>query len=287
MRAFAYTAYTDSGKRRTGTVLAETEAHAAEELKAKGLYVSELGDRGARAAAKGKTKGPRGKRLSADLQAVFTRQMAVLLTADLTAEAALDAVRAGGGGGAMDTVAARAKAALMEGQALSDALEGSGAGFAPYYIAALRAGERSGDLGVVFSELAEFLETRGQDRAQIGAALVYPAFVAAVAVLVCGILMTSVAPEIVAMFALSGRPLPEITQVVLGISDWIQANALLIGAGLLLRAVDRALATDLGFSSENVLALTLDPSMAGTDGARAGQAIDRLRAAVCARPATP
>lgn len=230
MRAFAYTAYTEGGKRTSGTVVAETEAQAAAELETKGLFVAELTDRGQRRDARRTPRLRGGKRLSSDLQAVFTRQMAVLLSAELSAEAALDAVRAGGG--ALDAVAASTKAALMEGQALSEALEGSGAGFARYYIAALRAGERAGDMGAVFSELAEFLETRGQDRAQIGAALVYPAFVAAVALLVCGILMTSVAPEIVAMFELSDRPLPEVTQWVLWLSDGIRGHLALIGAGL-------------------------------------------------------
>ena len=42
MTAFAYTAYTDEGKRRTGTVIADTEAQAAADLKAQGLFVSEL-----------------------------------------------------------------------------------------------------------------------------------------------------------------------------------------------------------------------------------------------------
>ncbi|RDD64089.1 type II secretion system F family protein [Thalassococcus profundi] len=233
MRAWAYTAYTDTGKRRSGTIVAETEAAAAQELAGKGLFVSDLSDRGQRAGgARGRRLG-RARRLNADLQAVFTRQMAVLLSAELPVETALEAVRSGGSAGALDAVAAQARAGLMEGQALSDALEASGAGFARYYIAALRAGERAGDLAAVFSELADFLETRGQDRAQIGAALVYPAFVAAVALLVCGILMTSVAPEIVAMFELSDRPLPEVTQWVLWISDGIRAHLWPIGGALL------------------------------------------------------
>ncbi|KMK64015.1 type II secretion system F family protein [Puniceibacterium sp. IMCC21224] len=237
MKAYSYTAYTDTGRRRTGTVVAETEAHAAQELAAKGLFVSELADRGTagRKPGGGRARGgflTRSTRLNADLQAVFTRQMAVLLGAELPMEAALEAVRAGGASPAMDAVAARARAALLEGQALSDALEHSGAGFARAYIAALRAGERSGDVGTVMAELADYLDTQGNDRAQIGAALVYPGFVAAVAVLVCGILMVNVAPEIVAMFELSDRPLPDITRVVLGISDWIRGNLLLIGAGI-------------------------------------------------------
>ncbi|MDU8912188.1 type II secretion system F family protein [Aestuariicoccus sp. MJ-SS9] len=230
MRAFGYTAYTDDGKTRRGTIVAETEAEAARSLKAQGLFVSDLADKGAAEARRRLTLVPRG-RLNADMQAVLTRQLAVLLAADLPGEAALEAIRAGGAGAAVDAVAARARAGLLEGAALSDALAASGAGFPPFYIAAIRAGETSGDVAVVMGELADHLETAGTQKAEIAAALVYPAFVAAVSLLVCGILMTSVAPQIVEMFALSGRPLPGITQVVLGISNWIQGHAVPLGAG--------------------------------------------------------
>ncbi|MCE8009866.1 type II secretion system F family protein [Aestuariivita sp.] len=235
MKAYSYTAYTGGGKRRSGTIVAETEAHAADLLKGRGLFVSDLSTRagsGWRWQDLGAGFGRR-TRLNADLQAVFTRQMAVLLAADLTAEAALEAVQVSGEGSTLDAVAARAKAALMEGQPLSDALQASGAGFAPYYIAAIRAGETAGDLKTVFGALAEHLETAGIDRAQISTALVYPAFVAAVSLLVCAILMVNVAPEIVAMFEMSDRPLPQLTRVVLAISDWIQTYILGLGVAAL------------------------------------------------------
>lgn len=154
--------------------------------------------------------------------------MAVLLAAELTAEAALETVRTGGHS-SLEAVAAQARAALLDGAALSEALERGGGGFPPYFIASLRAGETAGDLAAVFAELADHLEQQGTDKAQIATALIYPAFVAAVSLLVCGILMVTVAPEIVSMFDLAGRPLPRLTQVVLGISDWIQANLALLG----------------------------------------------------------
>nr|WP_204115979.1 type II secretion system F family protein [Shimia biformata] len=206
---------------RRGAVVAETEAAATAELAARGLFVSELDEKPPRPA-----RWRRGA-LNRDLQMVMTRQLAVLLGAELPADDALEAVRLGGDN-ALETVAARARAALLDGAPLSAALEGSGAGFPPYYIAALRAGEDAGDLAAVFSELADHLETIGSDRAQIGAALVYPAFVAAVSFLVAGILMTTVAPEIVAMFELTGRPLPELTRVVMAASDWIRNHAVLL-----------------------------------------------------------
>lgn len=229
MKAYSYIAFSESGARKKGTVVAETETHAASQLTAQGLFVSELTERSARFSF---AKAGRRTQLNPDLKVVFTRQMAVLLGADMPAEAALQAVSQGGHA-QLDSVAARARAGLMDGATLSEGLTQSGAGFAPYYLASVRAGEVAGNLGGVFGELADHLENQSEDKAQISTALVYPAFVAAVSLLVCAILMVNVAPEIVAMFELSGRPLPQITQVVLGISNWVQDNILYIGIGIL------------------------------------------------------
>ncbi len=224
MNAYGYIAFTEAGKRRNGTIIAETESHASAQLLQKGLYVSDLTLRRAATGWRDGISLRRKARLTSDLQAVFTRQMAVLLGAELPVEEALEAVRQSGHG-ALDAVAVGARAGLMDGASLSETLQSVGGGFAPYYIASVRSGETTGDLSAVFDELAEHLENKGNDRAQIASALIYPAFVAAVSFLVCGILMVSVAPEIVAMFELSGRPLPKITQNVLAISNWIQAHA--------------------------------------------------------------
>jgi len=240
MRAFSYIAYTASGRQKKGVIVAETESHASQLLEGQGLFAAHIE---VKPPKRRFSLSPRRRgRLSDELRAVFTRQMAVMLTAELPAEAALDAVRDAGGGGALEAVAAEAKAALLDGQPLSAALNTADPGFPRFYIAAIRAGEVSGDVGKVFDELAEYLESVGSDRAQIASALVYPAFVAAVSVLVCGILMVNVAPEIVAMFEQTGRPLPPLTVTMLAVSDWFQANAALLGAGVLAIAIALPLA---------------------------------------------
>ncbi|MFZ7091499.1 type II secretion system F family protein [Primorskyibacter sp. 2E233] len=221
MKAYSYIAYTSAGRRRTGTIVAETEIHATEQLASQDLFASDLTE--TKRATSGNRRAVFARKLVPDLQAVFTRQMAVMLTAELPVDGALEAVRTGGHP-ALEAVAAQARAALLDGAALSDALENSGAGFPPYYIAALRAGEEAGELAAVFNELADHLEDQNTGKAQIATALIYPAFVAAVSLLVCGILMVNVAPEIVAMFEMTGRSLPPLTVFVMGISDVIRAN---------------------------------------------------------------
>ena len=222
MTAFRYTAYTASGKRRRGTLVADTRAQATEQLRGKGLFATEL---------ETSTTAPRQSRpllrrratLSPDERTVFTRQLAVLLSAEVPVDVALESVGNSGGAQRIETVAVTARAALREGESLSDALGRADAGFPPYYLAAIAAGESSGELARVVEELANHLETVSGDQSRILTALIYPAFVAAVSLLVCGILVTSVAPQIVAMFETTGRPLPAISVALLAAADWIKA----------------------------------------------------------------
>ena len=219
MKTFAYTAYTTEGARRRGVVVAEDEADASARISAQGLLPGEITAQG----------GARPLRLGAgridhDMLSVFTRQMAVLLSAGLAADAALEAVQTAAGASRIERLAAEARAGLMEGEPLSTALERAGGALPAWFTAAIRAGEHSGDLDAVFLTLADHLESTASDRAAITSALIYPAFVAAVAVIVCAVLMVTVAPEIVAMFAATGQELPPLTPAVLGVVDGIRAT---------------------------------------------------------------
>lgn len=230
MRAWSYVAFTRKGERRTGSLVADSERSASDKLKAEGLFPEKLTAQAMRPKSRA-----RRARLDPDTRAVFTRQMAVLLGSDLSAEAALDAVIAANSTAALQTFATRMKAALMDGYPLSQAIESAGGGFARYYTSAIRAGENSGDLAIVFDQLAEYMENAGANKSRIVTALVYPAFVTAVSLAACAILVTTVAPEIVAMFEVTGQELPALTVTVLGISGWIQAHwaALLIAIAAL------------------------------------------------------
>lgn len=246
MRAYAYIAYTPEGRRRKGVIVAENEASASALIGARGLLPSEITLR--QGAAPGRRR--RGKRIDHDMLSVFTRQMAVLLNAGLAADAALDAVQSSASAPRIEELAAQTKAALLDGAPLSQALEKSGGDLPAYFIAAVRAGEHSGELGSVFLTLAEYLENSASDRAALTSALIYPAFVTVISVFVCGVLMVTVAPEIVAMFTASGRELPPLTQFMLSITAFVEDNWIALAAGF-------AGLVALGIASGRVPALRL------------------------------
>jgi general secretion pathway protein F len=228
MRPYRYTAYTSEGVRRRGVVVADDEADASARLGAQGLMAAELRPEAA----------PRGGRrlegrIDRDMLSVLTRQMAVLLGAGLTVEAALTAVEGAAVSSRVARVIARARAGLLEGAPLAQALQAAGGGLPAWYLAALGAGERAGELPIVFATLADHLEGSVGERAAVASALVYPAFVIVVALAVCAVLMTTVAPEIAALFEGSGQPLPPLTVAVMGATEAvIGARWWLAAAGL-------------------------------------------------------
>ncbi|WP_172299498.1 type II secretion system F family protein [Pseudoruegeria sp. HB172150] len=217
MRPFAYIAYTGNGQRKTGTLVAESERAAYAALQARGLMATEI-------AARAHLPARRHRQPDAGDRAVFSRQMAVLLSAGLPVEAALDAVIESDGSRSLHGFATALKAAVLEGFPISQGIATLRSGFPPYYASALGAGEKSGDLAAVFGSLADHLEAQTGARAEIATALIYPGFVAVVSLAVCGILVTTVAPELDAMFEATGQPLPAITAAVLGLSDWLAAH---------------------------------------------------------------
>lgn len=219
MRTFAYTAYTPEGQRRQGVVVALDESDASARINALGLLPSAI-------EAQAKAAGPRRRerRIDRDLLSVFTRQMAVLMSAGMTADDCLAAVQTAAAAPRIERLAAETRAGLLAGEAMADALDRAGGALPPWYAAAVRAGEQAGELPSVFATLADHLETSAGDNAAITSALVYPAFVTLVAVAVCAILMTTVAPQIVEMFEDQGRPLPGLTVAVLALVDAIRVG---------------------------------------------------------------
>jgi general secretion pathway protein F len=147
LKAYRYNAFTADGKSRKGVIIAETETHASTLLQGQGLFPTTIE---MKSVATGRKRG----RISEDMRAVFTRQMAVLLASDLPTDVALDAIQGSGTHPKLQVFAADAKAAVLEGDPLSDALQKADPIMPRYLTAAVRAGETTGDLALVVEELA-------------------------------------------------------------------------------------------------------------------------------------
>ena len=86
------------------------------------------------------------------------------------------------------------------------------------------AGETGGVLDVVMQRLAVYKEKADALTKKIKSAMMYPAITVFVALGVVFLLMTMVLPAFKSMFADFGGSLPELTQKVMALSDWMVAN---------------------------------------------------------------
>src|SRR5690606_20409034 len=94
--------------------------------------------------------------------------------------------------------------------------------FSDLYVNMVKAGEASGNLDVVLTRVADYLQKQASLKGKLTAALTYPCIMVFVGVAVVIFLMSYVVPKIAAVLEESGRPLPMTTQVLMMISGFFQ-----------------------------------------------------------------
>lgn len=117
---------------------------------------------------------------------------------------------------------------LQSGTSISRALASHPEIFSSFYVNLVRAGEESGSLEKSFSYLADYLDRSYEIVNKAKNALVYPAFVISIFLVVMGLMLTLVIPNIANILVESGQELPIYTKIVIGISDFLVNNIGLI-----------------------------------------------------------
>ena len=165
--------------------------------------------------------------------AIMDRQMAVLLRAGVSMGEALQALVDQQERPALKKVLTTVRTRVNEGASLADAMEEHPKVFPPLHINMVRVGEASGTLDLVFERLADFTESQVQLRSKVIAAMIYPALMLTVAVIIVSGMMLLFIPKITAMFEEAGVDLPAITRALIFVtnifsSTWYIAFPLLI-----------------------------------------------------------
>lgn len=156
-----------------------------------------------------------------DLQ-VFTRQFAVLVSAGVPIVQSLEAMSRGARSAGMSNVLQGVCSDVERGRRLADAMASRPAVFDRLYVNLVKAGEEGGVLETVLNRLASYIETTVRLRGKVKGALVYPAAIVVVAMIVIAFIMVFVVPKMSAMFTQSGQKLPELTQFVIDCSNFVQ-----------------------------------------------------------------
>ncbi|NJS39828.1 MAG: hypothetical protein HC783_13335, partial [Rhodobacteraceae bacterium] len=107
--------------------------------------------------------------------------------------------------------------------------------FDDVYRAVVAAGEQSGALGPVLERMADDLEARQELKGKVVGAMLYPAIVSLIAIVIVIALLTYVVPQVAGVYAGGKRTLPFLTVAMLALSDFVRQwgwlVALAAGAG--------------------------------------------------------
>lgn len=218
MSAFRYHALDANGKPQNGILEADSSRAARALLRERGLYPLEVTSVANR---DGERNSARQRLKDADLS-LLSRQWATLLASGLTVEQSLAALTEQAESEAARTILAGIRSEVMAGHSLRAALDRYPAAFPAIYRASVAAGEKSGELGRIMMQLADYLEQRTRLRQKTLQALLYPGIVATVAVLIIVALMTYVVPQIVSVFQQGKQALPVLTRVLIVASDLLR-----------------------------------------------------------------
>jgi general secretion pathway protein F len=238
MPAYKFEALDEAGKAQSGLLEADNAKAARAQLRSRQLVPLVVNPVGAPANDNVGSQSSRFSRrvFNATTLAVWTRQMAGLVAAGLPLERALSALGDESDNPRQRELVAHLKSEVNAGSTFARALATAPREFDDVYRAVVAAGEQSGSLGLVLEKLADDLEERQALRAKVTGAMMYPAIVSLVAVLIVIVLMTYVVPQIANVFTSSKRALPTLTVVMLALSsfvrNWGWAVGLLVAGGV-------------------------------------------------------
>jgi general secretion pathway protein F len=222
MPAYRYEALDAAGKSQGGLLEADNARAVRSQLRARELVPLAVTPV---TAASTDGAAPRFTRrvFSATGRAVWTRQLAGLVGSGLPLERALTALADESETDRQRELVAHLKSEVNAGSTFARALATAPREFDDIYRAVVAAGEQSGALGIVLDKLADDLEQQQALRGKVLGAMLYPAIVSTVAIVIVIILVTWVVPQITGVYTSSKRTLPALTVALLALSGFVRS----------------------------------------------------------------
>lgn len=230
MAVYSYKAVEADDSPITGDVAAGSPRQARDLLRAKGLTVHQIQARPEKVTINFWSHR-RARRHSPAITG-FVRDLSTLLAAGIPLLESLDTLIRQNKG-SVRAVLLDLREQIASGNSLAEAMRRQGAFFDDLCVNIAGVGENTGTLDVALARLADFKEHAQRLKSRVGTALIYPGIVALVGMAVMIFLMTFVVPNLLATLQQSGRPLPAVTRIVKGISDFLRGYGWLAGLGVI------------------------------------------------------
>lgn len=223
---FVWEARDKNGTKLKGEAQGKSEALMRAELRKRGLTQVNV---------RKKSKpmfGGAGRAIKARDIAFFSRQIATMMNSGVPLVQSLDILAHGQKNPRFTKLVNAVKQDVEEGSALNEALAKHPVQFDDLYISLVKAGESAGVLDTILATIADYKERTESIKAKIKKAMFYPAIVLTVAILVTTLLLMFVIPQFEESFRGFGADLPAFTQMVVNMSNWMQAHGVWLLLGM-------------------------------------------------------
>src|SRR5262249_53829214 len=207
------------GARIKGKSLAPDEQTLRAELRRQGVAPSRI---------RKQRQGRKGGKVNAGDIAIFSRQLATMLAAGIPLVQAFEIVGNGNEKPSMQKLILDIKQDVEGGTSLHESLGKHPLYFDDLYVNLVEAGEQAGALESLLDKVATYKEKTEALKKKVKKALFYPAAVLAVAVIVTTVLLVFVIPQFEALYKGFGADLPAFTQMVIGLSGFVQHDGIYI-----------------------------------------------------------
>ena len=214
MARYQYAARTPDGKTVTGTVDATTERDAVSKVRMQNLTIVNMHEHRART-AKTTARRSRYVRVKMMEMVIFTRQMSTMISAGIPLLECLEIMEEHTANAGFRSALGEIVSSARAGSDFSAALAQQPRIFSSLYVNMVRAGEASGQLDIIMTRLAEYMESSAQLRREIRSAMTYPIVALALVLTITFFLLTYIVPRFKEIFDSMDIKLPWLTDMVL------------------------------------------------------------------------
>jgi type IV pilus assembly protein PilC len=226
MPTFTYSARTNTGDLQAGELSVKSRDEVVGYLRRQRMVPIKIEQKKAAAGLAGLRRGVGTREI-----VVFTRQFATMINSGLPLVQSLDILAKQNENPTLKKVIEQIQYDVEAGHTLADAMREHPTIFSDLFVNMVAAGEAGGILDTILLRLAVFMEKADALRRKIKGAMVYPSVVLSVAIAAVAILLIFVIPTFQNMFAQAGVALPAPTQLVITMSEFLQARwYVLLGA---------------------------------------------------------
>ncbi len=235
MKTFIYKARDPGGNLVKGNMEAASQKDVARALNEENLIAVQISEYKGRRLKKKKKKSVAltGRVKDKDI-AVFCRQLSTMITSGVSVAESLEDLSHTLDNPKLRKALAKILESVRSGSSLSDGFAQYPQFFSNLFVHMTRAGEESGNLGLVLRDMSEYLEKKVKLAGQLRSASMYPMFVAGFFLLIITALVLFLIPQFTQLFASLGAELPLPTRIVMRISEILVRNAPLLFISLVL-----------------------------------------------------